>query len=116
MLIACKHTLNIDTKPNGFAARPMSIVLTQQFDIAGLPGHQVEWTRYGIMDATVLIGDAQLWEGNARDLPGWLATEAANALLTDDFAWDVTDKEALEMLENEADEEQHQREHAAGRV
>lgn len=116
MNIECKHTIEIDTKPNGFLARPLSIVLNQNFEIQLMRGREVDWTRDGIPGAKVMVGDLELWDGDARDLPGWMATEAANAMLAEDFAWDVTEAEALEMLLNAEDERAHQAEHMPGRI
>ncbi len=116
MNIECRHTIEIDIKPNGFTSRPMSIILSQLFDIELMRGREVDWTADGIPGARVMVGNVEMWEGDARDLPGWMATEATHAMLADDFAWDIDNAQALEMLMNAEDDRAHQAEHAAGRI
>lgn len=117
MNVTCTHTIDIETKANGFSPRPLSIVLRRSFDIEWSGAVGVIWTPDGDMCVKVMAGDFELFEGDAKDLGGsWMGKEAANALLADDFEWDITNADALEMLLNEADNEAHEREHAAGKL
>ncbi len=118
MNIECKHTINIETTASGFVTRPITIELRQSFDIEIVRNslaREVEWKEDGCAIVSVMAGDFELFNDDAANLGGWMGRLVTNAI-ADGIKWDITEADAMEMLANEADNEAHEREHAAGRL
>lgn len=113
MNIECKYVMDIDIAPNGFTARPLTITIYQQFEVER-DRKEIVWTPDSAIMAEVKAGDFLLFEDLASNLGGWMGSEVKSRI-SFGVPWDITDKDAMEMLMNAEDERADQRDHAAGR-